>query len=1037
MLTHREFSAWVVVEGRELPEYLVAVDDEASRVSCWIIGEEGCPFSVHWKDHGGLVDTCGYITLDGFTVPGRFLFGEGTACRGGVRTSPTTERPFVFQKVHEDVVPTVQAGAKDIGMITLRIKRVTRMANKPANAFQVLPSMVAGKQQAGDLCIGFGEETPAFRQHLSTWTVEPYEKDDPLSTIPKTYISFVFRYRTREFLEAQGIISEAKKPRVPAFRRIVSLPMSMMPTPPESPDNGTWSQQMLIGEEKWNGSRGDITDMPVPNRAENNRHCLQRKDQPNITRNGRSNGRTEYGHRPLSIPGKFSISECTNPDGSPSGQLPCLAHDHHVVTLLPSIVKYVSGLERRKGDAFANTDLDRHMSNSQKSQRIAWSAHATAHLGDLVYYMLYSQPLNWENMTFKAWRSLFPLPQRYYIPTRIRELYRPRLEASGLWSLPEVEKEPKKSFHHISPEEEKAANTGVFQQTFEKEKVVENAKVILDIYSRLLSTTYFLGCDRPTSLDALVSAHVLLLLEPPYPAPIIQQILLESYPSLVTHARLLFSQTLRTTITRTASQRLTWSDMLPAVFRRRERAAKSAEDIRYDRIRWGFFGLVVGCMVAYLAVQQPDAAPSAHPTDAAAVPSTSRLRSADADRATRSTNAKTKIPPKLKLKLGEKAAAQAPGMSFLGQYDRELDSSDDDLAFEEQFILRMPPGDDLDKLRKMAASREVANDVWFKFKDSRRAVFHISNNLYSAKLVDLPCIVESQKTLDNKQMFKVADICQMLVVEDKVEREEPTANRNFNFEDFIWPHGVTPPLHHVRKRRFRKRVNRRTIESVEQEVERLLYEDSLATEIKFEVLDNVNPDLSDSEFLEKEDGLTPALSDAGDAATPGFDGGEGEDDEQDEEEEGEGDIDEELAAELDQALVDEDEMGADEEDEEEEESEEEEDEDEDDELAQARKLLNEEIRDLEAAVAKKNNEIASSANPLIKRRFEDALKKLTADLEMKIAQRDELKEKQRLQKEGVIGEADDTDQDGPINDDDVGDTNLFGSDEPAMDMDIG
>ena len=117
----------------------------------------------------------------------------------------------------------------------------------------------------------------------------------------------------------------------------------------------------------------------------------------------------------------------------------------------------------------------------------------------------------------------------------------------------------------------------------------------------------------------------------------------------------------------------------------------------------------------------PVAAPSAPPTVPPPSQPTLRLRSAnnppqDPDRPTRSTNAKSKIPPKLKLKLGEKAASQAPGMSFLGQYDRELDSSDDDLAFEEQFILRMPPGEDLDKMRKMVASREVSNDVWFKFK---------------------------------------------------------------------------------------------------------------------------------------------------------------------------------------------------------------------------------------------------------------------------------------------------------------------------------
>jgi transcription initiation factor TFIID subunit 7 len=86
------------------------------------------------------------------------------------------------------------------------------------------------------------------------------------------------------------------------------------------------------------------------------------------------------------------------------------------------------------------------------------------------------------------------------------------------------------------------------------------------------------------------------------------------------------------------------------------------------------------------------------------------------ERTTRSSNQRSKAQPKLKLKLSDKAASQAPGMSFLGAYDRELDSDEDDLAFEEQFILRMPPGEDCEKLRKAIASREVGTDVWFKFK---------------------------------------------------------------------------------------------------------------------------------------------------------------------------------------------------------------------------------------------------------------------------------------------------------------------------------
>jgi len=101
-----------------------------------------------------------------------------------------------------------------------------------------------------------------------------------------------------------------------------------------------------------------------------------------------------------------------------------------------------------------------------------------------------------------------------------------------------------------------------------------------------------------------------------------------------------------------------------------------------------------------------------------ALATTLRLRGSPepSERMTRSSLAKNRPQPKLKLKLSEKAAAQAPGMSFLGQYDRELDSDDEDLAFEEQFIIRMPPGDDCEKLRKMVSSREVGNDVWFKFK---------------------------------------------------------------------------------------------------------------------------------------------------------------------------------------------------------------------------------------------------------------------------------------------------------------------------------
>jgi hypothetical protein len=111
------------------------------------------------------VDTCGYIMLDGYLAPGRFLYGEGMAWRGGVRSGPTSERPFVFQqadengeiitiwcfyrriliqKVAADLDSTLATG-KDVGTIILRIKRVKLTAAMAPNSIQQLPGSHTGK----------------------------------------------------------------------------------------------------------------------------------------------------------------------------------------------------------------------------------------------------------------------------------------------------------------------------------------------------------------------------------------------------------------------------------------------------------------------------------------------------------------------------------------------------------------------------------------------------------------------------------------------------------------------------------------------------------------------------------------------------------------------------------------------------------------------------------------------------------------------------------------------------------------------------
>lgn len=129
------------------------------------------------------------------------------------------------------------------------------------------------------------------------------------------------------------------------------------------------------------------------------------------------------------------------------------------------------------------------------------------------------------------------------------------------------------------------------------------------------------------------------------------------------------------------------------------------------------------------------------------------------------------------------------------------------------------------------------SDVWMKFKDQRRAVVNVRGNLYGAILVDLPCIIEANKTIDKKNIFKAADICQMLLVVQRIAREDDVAELKTGVADLTYPHGLTPPMQHARKRRFKKRIDNRTIEMVEAEVDRLLFDDEAAESSRFSLGD--------------------------------------------------------------------------------------------------------------------------------------------------------------------------------------------------------
>jgi transcription initiation factor TFIID subunit 7 len=183
-------------------------------------------------------------------------------------------------------------------------------------------------------------------------------------------------------------------------------------------------------------------------------------------------------------------------------------------------------------------------------------------------------------------------------------------------------------------------------------------------------------------------------------------------------------------------------------------------------------------------------------------------------------------------------------------YDSEAEDRDVDPVIEEQFLFRMMPGEHCDYLRQVIQAKQIGvprsqggADFSIKWLDDegRRAMVTVKGQPYAAILLDLPTITEGMKTWDKKAMVKSSDICQMLMVFAQVRSEEEakTAPLPKAVEHgHRWPHGITPPMHDARNRRFRKRLSKLEIKNKEAEVDRLLSADREAVSVRTEWIDS-------------------------------------------------------------------------------------------------------------------------------------------------------------------------------------------------------
>uniref|UniRef100_A0A7E4VKD8 TAFII55_N domain-containing protein n=1 Tax=Panagrellus redivivus TaxID=6233 RepID=A0A7E4VKD8_PANRE len=116
---------------------------------------------------------------------------------------------------------------------------------------------------------------------------------------------------------------------------------------------------------------------------------------------------------------------------------------------------------------------------------------------------------------------------------------------------------------------------------------------------------------------------------------------------------------------------------------------------------------------------------------------------------------------------------------------------------------------------------------------------------------DLPTIVETYKTHDNVNVYKVSDISQVInctvdevpdlsvpIDGDKHDPEVAAAIEK-NKKMLHCYHGLTPPMRNAHKRRFRKTKKMKYMDApqVEQELKRLLRADLEALSVRWEIMD--------------------------------------------------------------------------------------------------------------------------------------------------------------------------------------------------------
>ncbi|KAJ7761012.1 hypothetical protein B0H16DRAFT_557407 [Mycena metata] len=229
MLHFKEFSAWIMIEGKEAPEYDVQVSEDEKTVTCYIAAEIGKKFSVHWKNASYNQDTSGRVKTDGNACGGKILRCGSlpqVTSKHGVSENATSIRPFVFSPLELTDDDAFLAGSsyqlEKLGLIELTIVPVVvlgEMSRSTVNEHSI-PDIKLHERSKKAVTQQVSLAEPAFRKPAPT---------NSTSRAGPDLVTFSFRYRPADVLRANGIM-----PPVPQPKRKASAELLRAQTPDDA-----------------------------------------------------------------------------------------------------------------------------------------------------------------------------------------------------------------------------------------------------------------------------------------------------------------------------------------------------------------------------------------------------------------------------------------------------------------------------------------------------------------------------------------------------------------------------------------------------------------------------------------------------------------------------------------------------------------------------------------------------------------------------------------------------------------------------------